>query len=106
MVDRQPRVGLEVGFQVELLKNNLRYRGTILDISEGGIKFNEEDSGLMDGITEGDQRLFGTDVDFYAIRGKGEVKWLLKNEETAGICFLDLEEKSKYLLNDFLRVVV
>ncbi len=106
MIDRQPRVDLEVGFQVELLKNNLRYRGTILDISEGGIKFREEDSGVMDGITEGDQLLFETDIDFYAIGGKGEVKWLLKNKETAGICFLDLEEKSKYLLNDFLRVVV
>ena len=63
-----------------ILKNNLSYRGTILDISEGGIKFREEDSGLMDGITEGDQRLFGTDIDFYAIKGKGEVKWFLKNK--------------------------
>ncbi len=48
MVDRQPRVGLEVGFQVELLKN----------------------------------------------------------KETAGICFLDLEEKSECLLNAFLIALI
>jgi len=77
-----------------------------LDISEGGIKFKEMDFGLIEALKKGDQVHFSTDVDFYGIRGKGEVKWLLKNEETGGICFLELDEKSQHLLDEFLRIAV
>ena len=106
MKKRKPRVDLEVGFGIRLLKNNQFYRCRIIDISEGGIKIKEEDSGLIDAIKEGDPLLFATDLDFYGIKGKGDVKWILKNNETTGICFLELDEKSKLLLNGFLRIVV
>jgi hypothetical protein len=103
---RKPRVDLEVGFGIRLLKNNQFYRCRIIDLSEGGIKIKEMDPGLIDAIQEGDTLLFSTDLDFYGIKGKGEVKWLLKNSETAGICFLELDWKSKALLNGFLKIVV
>ncbi len=106
MKKRKPRVDLEVGFEVKLLNNDRRFRAKILDISEGGIKFKEANSELFDKIKKGDKLLFVTDVDFYGIRGKGEVKWVSKNRESAGICFLELDEKSQNLLNEFLRIVV
>ncbi len=102
MEERKTRVGLEVSFKVKLLKNNLQFRGSILDLSEGGIKFKEKDVGLIEALEKGDQLLFATDVDFYGIQGRGEVKWLLKNKGTAGMCFLGLDEKSRRLLNEFL----
>ncbi len=106
MKERKPRVDLEVGFEVKLLKNDHRFRGEIVDISEGGIKFKEANSGLFDKIKIGDILFFLTDVDFYGIRGKGEVKWISKDRESAGVCFIELDEKSQTLLNEFLRIVV
>ncbi len=106
MKKRKPRVDLEVGFEVKLLNNDHRFHGKILDISEGGIKFMEANCELFDKIKEGDKLLFVTDVDFYGIRGKGEVKWVSKNRDSAGICFLELDEKSQNLLNEFLKIVV
>ncbi len=103
---KKPRVDLEVGFGIRLLQNKQFYRCSIIDISEGGIKIEEVDSGLIDALKEGDTLLFSTDLDFYGIKGKGEVKWVLKNKETAGICFLELDWKSKSLLNGFLKIVV
>ncbi|MFQ5484876.1 MAG: PilZ domain-containing protein [Desulfobacterales bacterium] len=106
MKERKPRIALEVGFEVKLLNDDHRFRAEILDISEGGIKFKEANSGLLDKIKIGDMLFFLTDIDFYGIRGKGEVKWISKDRESAGVCFMELDEKSQTLLDEFMRIVV
>ncbi len=105
MKERKPRVGLEVGIQVQLLHNQRHYQGVILDISEGGIKFQKAGFEPDVKFKVGEELVFETDVDFYGIKGRGEVKWFSKMDERAGICFLELDEKSQHLLNAFLDIV-
>jgi len=101
---RRPRVDIEISLRIKSARNERYFRGEILDISEGGLRFREEESGLIASLQEGDTVEFETSIDFYGIRGKGKVIWLSREKEAAGIYFMELDRKSQDLLKEFLRI--
>ena len=96
----------EVQVVIRHLQAESQVLGWIEDISQGGFKVRAEIPPSFRGFfREWEEFHFETFENFFGLKGQGRIVWTSANEKTAGIKFVQLDEKSGRCLNGFLGIL-
>ena len=96
----------EVQVVIKPLHAESQVLGWIEDISQGGFKVRAEIPPSFGGLfREWEEFYFETFENFFELKGQGRIVWASANEKTAGIKFVQLDEKSGRCLNGFLGIL-
>ncbi len=99
------RIGLEAQVSIRSMQKQSTMLGWIQDISHGGCQVRVDiPLNFMDFFRNGDKVLFETYVDFFRLRGRGNICWASTEKERVGIQFEELDLMSKRHLEGFLKM--
>lgn len=100
------RIGLEIEIRLTSLESHFKIHGWIQDLSSGGFKLKiETPSNLPEIIHKGDKVKFATFEDFFMLKGQGGITWTSLGDNTVGIEFDSLDERSQKALDEFLKIL-
>ena len=99
------RIGLEAQVSIKSMQKQSMMLGWIQDISHGGCKVRVDiPLNFKDFFHQGDKILFETYVDFFRLKGRGNICWTSTEKDRVGIKFEELDPMSKKYLEDFLKM--
>ncbi len=99
------RIGLETEVSIKSMRNHSMMLGWIQDISYGGFKVRVDiPLNFMEFFSNGDDILFETYVDFFKLKGKGNIRWTSAEKDGIGIKFKEFDNGNKRFLDDFLKI--
>ena len=99
------RIGLETEVSIKSMRNHSMMLGWIQDISYGGFKVRVDiPLNFMEFFSNGDDILFETYVDFFKLKGKGNIRWTSTEKDGIGIKFKEFDNGNKRFLDDFLKI--
>jgi hypothetical protein len=99
------RIGLEVQVSIKSMQKRSMMLGWIQDISHGGCQVRVDiPLNFIDFFHNGDKILFETHVDFFRLKGRGNICWTSTEKDRVGIKFEELDLMSKRYLEGFLRM--
>ena len=99
------RIGLETQVSIKSMRNHSMMLGWIQDISYGGFKVRVDiPLNFNDFFCTGDDILFETYVDFFKLKGKGNIRWASAEKDGIGIKFKEFDNGNKRFLDDFLKI--
>jgi hypothetical protein len=99
------RIGLEAQVSIKSMQKQSMMLGWIQDISHGGCQVRVDiPLNFKDFFHQGDKILFETYVDFFRLKGRGNICWTSKEKDRVGIKFEELDQMSKKYLEDFLKM--
>jgi hypothetical protein len=102
---RHERIGLEAQVSIKSMKKRSMMLGWIQDISHGGCQVRVDiPLNFMDFFHDGDKVLFETFVDFFRLKGRGNICWTSTGKDRVGIKFEELDLMSKRHLEGFLKM--
>ena len=99
------RIGLKAQVSIVSMPKRSMMLGWIQDISHGGCQVRADiPLNFIDFFHNGDKILFETHVDFFRLKGRGNICWTSTEKDRVGIKLEELDPMSKRYPEGFLRM--